>query len=71
MASQNISNYNGVLSDPNKADLSFALKVCKDCKSWMSFLGPRGPLVLPLIGPARPSVRAKNLDHLYTGIYAL
>ena len=36
-----------------------------------SFLGPRGPLVLPLIGPARPSVRAKNLDHLYTGIYAL
>ena len=37
----------------------------------LCFLGPRGPLVLPLIGPARPSVRAKNLDHLYTGIYAL
>ena len=34
------------------------------------FLGPRGPLVLPLVGPVRP-VRAKNLDHLYTGIYAL
>ena len=34
------------------------------------FLGPRGPLVLPLIGPARPSVRAKNLDPMYTGIYA-
>ena len=38
-----------------------------------TFLGPRGPLVLPLIGPVRPvrPVRAKNLDHLYTGIYAL
>ena len=37
------------------------------------FLGPRGPLVLPLVGPVRPvrPVRAKNLDHLYTGIYAL
>ena len=36
------------------------------------FLGPRGPLVLPLIGPVRPvpSVRAKNLDPMYTGIYA-
>ena len=34
------------------------------------FLGPRGPLVLPSVGPV-PSVRAKNLDHLYTGIYAL
>ena len=31
------------------------------------FLGPRGPLVLPLIDP---SVRKKNLDHLYTGIHA-
>ena len=38
------------------------------------FLGPQGPLVLPSVGPVRPSVRpvrAKNLDHLYTGIYAL
>ena len=36
------------------------------------FLGPRGPLVLPLIDPSvLPSVRAKNLDHLYTGIHAL
>ena len=32
------------------------------------FLGPRGPLVLPLVGP---SVRKKNLDRLYTGLYAL
>ena len=42
----------------------------------VNFLGPRGPLVLPSMGPVpsrpvRPSVRAKNLDHLYTGIYAL
>ena len=38
-----------------------------------TFLGPRGPLVLPSVGPSRPScpVCAKNLDHLYTGIYAL
>ena len=39
----------------------------------MSFLGPRGPLVLPSVGlfvrPVHPS-RKKNLDHLYTGIYA-
>ena len=40
------------------------------------FLGPRGPLVLPSVGPSvrpsvRSSVRKKNLDHLYTGIYAL
>ena len=34
------------------------------------FLGPRGPLVLPSVGPSRPS-RNKNLDHLYTSIYAL
>ena len=36
------------------------------------FLGPRGPLVLPSVGPSpsvRPS-RTKNLDHLFTGIYA-
>ena len=36
-----------------------------------TFLGPRGPLVLPL--SVRPSVRpsrAKNLDPMYTGIYA-
>ena len=44
-------------------------------KFWcFSFLGPRGPLVLPSVGsfvrPVRPS-RKKNLDHLYTGIYAL
>ena len=40
---------------------------------YFHFLGPRGPLVLPLVGPVRPvrPVRAKNLDHLYTGIYAL
>ena len=37
------------------------------------FLGPRGPLVLPSVGPSRPvrPVCKKNLDHLYTGIYAL
>ena len=37
------------------------------------FLGPRGPLVLPSVGPSRPSrpMCAKDLDHLYTGIYAL
>ena len=38
------------------------------------FLGPQGPLVLPSVGlfvrPVRPS-RKKNVDHLYTGIYAL
>ena len=29
----------------------------------LSFLGPRGPLVLPLVNPpARTPVRAKNLD---------
>ena len=32
------------------------------------FLGPRGPLVLPLV---ELYVRKKNLDHLYTGIHAL
>ena len=32
------------------------------------FLGPRGPLVLPLV---ELRTRKKNLDHLYTGIYAL
>ena len=54
----------------------------------MVFLGPRGPLVLPSIGPVCPvrpvgpvrpvrpvgpvrPVCAKNLDHFYTGIYAL
>ena len=37
-----------------------------------NFLGPRGPLVLPSVGPfVRPFVRKKNLDHLCTGIYAL
>ena len=36
-----------------------------------NFLGPRGPLVLPSVGPSVRPVRAKNLDHLYTGIYAL
>ena len=35
----------------------------------MLFLGPRGPLVQPL--KTCPSFRKKNLDHLYTGIYAL
>ena len=38
------------------------------------FLGPRGPLVLPLVGSfvrPVPSVPQENLDHLYTGIYAL
>ena len=35
------------------------------------FLGPRGPLVLPLVNPyTRPPVRNENLDHMYTGIYA-
>ena len=37
--------------------------VCK-----VSFLGPREPLVLPLVDPP---VRKKILDHLYTGICAL
>ena len=32
-----------------------------------SFLGPRGPHVLPLMAPSL--VRAKNLDHLYTYLY--
>ena len=32
------------------------------------FFGPRGPLVLPLVDPV---ARAKNLDHVYTGIHAL
>ena len=32
----------------------------------LSFLGPRGPLVLTL---ADPPVRKKNLDHLYTQAY--
>ena len=32
-----------------------------------TFLDPRGPLVLPLVGSARRSVCAKNLGHLYTG----
>ena len=36
--------------------------------SYISFLGPRGPIVLPLV--ECPSTRAKNLDHLYTGIHA-
>ena len=49
----------------------------KKCKqnSFLSdlqfFLGPRGPLVLPSVGPFVPFVRNKNLHHLYTGIYAL
>ena len=30
------------------------------------FLGPRGPLVLPSVGPSVRPVHAKNLDHLYT-----
>ena len=30
---------------------------------WAAFLGPRGPLVLPLVNPyTRTSARAKNLD---------
>ena len=32
------------------------------------FLGPQGPHVLPLVDPV---ARAKNLDHVYTGIHAL
>ena len=35
----------------------------------LQFLGPRGPLVLPLV---ELHTRKKNLDHnIYTGIYAL
>ena len=35
------------------------------------FLGPRGPLVLPLVNPrTRPPVRNEKLDPMYTGIYA-
>ena len=33
----------------------------------MRFLGPRGPLVLPLVDPC---LRNENLDPMYTGIYA-
>ena len=36
-------------------------------KKFVFFLGPRGPLVPPLI-PARGPVRAKNLDQLYSYI---
>ena len=52
-----------------RLDHIFFVKMENICNN---YLGPRGPLVLPLIGPvpSRP-VRAKNLDHLYTGIYAL
>ena len=32
------------------------------------FLGPRGPHGIPLL--VSPSVRKKNLDHSYTGMYA-
>ena len=37
-----------------------------------AFLGPRGPLVLPLVDPyTRTPVHAKNLDaYIHTGIYA-
>ena len=36
------------------------------------FLGPRGPLVLPLVDPpVCSSVRKENLDHLYTSKDAL
>ena len=38
------------------------------CQGRREFLGPRGPLVLPLVDP--PS-RKKNPDHFYTGWYAL
>ena len=35
------------------------------------FLGPRGPLVLPLVDPrTRAPARNENLDPMYTGIYA-
>ena len=36
------------------------------------FLGPRGPHgIPPLVRPSvRPLVRKKNLDHIYTGLYA-
>ena len=41
------------------------------CREVWSFLGPRGPLVLPLVDPrTRPPVRNENLDPMYTGIYA-
>ena len=41
--------------------------VCQvEILSSVSFFGLRRPLVLPSV---RPSVCAKNLDHLYTGIY--
>ena len=37
-----------------------------------NFLGPRGPHGIPsLVSPSvRPLVRKKNLDHIYTGLYA-
>ena len=34
------------------------------------FLGPRGPLVLPSVGPSVRPVR-NHLYHLYTGLYIL
>ena len=36
------------------------------CENFDPFLGPLGPLVLPLVNP--PACN-ENLDHLYTGIY--
>ena len=35
------------------------------------FLGPRGPLVLPSVGPVRPVRVQEKSGSLYTGIYAL
>ena len=35
------------------------------------FLGPRGPLALPLVGSSRPSVPQEKSGSLYTGVYAL
>ena len=49
----------------DKFDFKFANRVT------INFLGPRGPLVLPLVNPrTRPPVRNENLDPMYTGIYA-
>ena len=36
-------------------------------KPHLPFLGPRGPLVLPLVDPC---LRNENLDPMYTGIFA-
>ena len=49
-----------------------ASKSNRDSTFMLIFLGPRGPHGIPLsVSPlVSPSVRKKNLDHIYTGLYA-